>query len=413
MGRSGRRTAIAVAAALALLAPWRAAAEDVGAMPQATRSAEVLTGIDVLAAENFAPIAGLRIGLLTHKAGRDRTGQRTIDVLAAAKGVQLVRLFSPEHGLGADREGEIAADVDRATKLPIVSLYGASKRPDPATLAGLDAIVIDLQDVGVRFYTYATTMAYVMEAAAKQRLKVIVLDRPNPISAAGVRGPVLDRDQRSFVGYFQMPIVHGMTMGELARLFNAENRIGANLAVVEMRGYRRQSWFDETGLTWVSPSPNLREAAATVLYPGIGMLEFTNLSVGRGTATPFEVVGAPWVDGRALAKALERRHIAGVRITPVEFTPKASRFAGERCSGIRITVQDRKSVDAVQLGIALAVALRRLHASDFAAKELIRLLGSREAVAAVEAGKDPTAIETAWQPGLRKFRELQAKHLIY
>lgn len=410
----GIKAAIAVAAVLLLLAPGRhAAAEDLDTMPQVTQSAEVLTGIDVLSAENFAQLAGMRIGLLTHKAGRDRNGRRSIDVLAAANGVQLVRLFSPEHGLGADREGEIAADVDQATKLPIVSLYGTSKRPEPAALAGLDAIVIDLQDVGVRFYTYATTMAYVMEAAAKQRTKVIVLDRPNPIGAAGVQGPVLDRDQRSFVGYFQMPIVHGMTMGELARLFNAENGIGADLTVIGMRGYRRGSWFDETGLTWVSPSPNLRQVAATVLYPGIGMLEFSNLSVGRGTPTPFELVGAPWVDGAGLAKALQRRHIAGVRIAPVEFTPRSSRFAGERCRGIRITVQDRKAVDAVRLGIELSVALRRLHANEFASKELIRLLGSREALAAVDAGKDPAAIEAAWQPGLRKFRELQAKHLIY
>lgn len=388
-------------------------AQDSLAMAETPTSNSVLTGIDVLAQDNFAALAGLRVGLLTHKAGRDRSGRRTVDVLAAAPGVKLVRLFSPEHGLGADREGEIAADFDQATRLPIVSLYGASKRPDAASLAGLDAIVVDLQDVGVRFYTYATTMAYMMEAAAKARLKVIVLDRPNPIGAAGAQGPVLDRDQRSFVGYFQMPIQHGMTLGELARLFNGENGMGADLSVIGMRGYKRASWFDETGLAWVSPSPNLRKLAATVLYPGIGMLEFTNLSVGRGTPTPFEVVGAPWIDGPALASALQRRRIAGVRITAVDFTPKSSRFAGQRCAGVRISLQDRGAVDANRLGIELAVALRRLHPAQFESRDLIRLLGSREVLAAIDAGKEPSAIEASWQPALRAFRELQGKYLIY
>lgn len=406
------RVAAAALLMLAISAP-AGLAQTADAMPKAETAGRVMTGIDVLEAERFRPLAGLRIGLLTHKAGRDREGRRSIDVLAKAEGVALVRLFSPEHGLGADREGEIGGDTDKASGLQIVSLYGASKRPDAAAFAGLDAVVVDLQDVGVRFYTYATTMAYVMEEAARQRIKVIVLDRPNPIGAAGVQGPILDKEQRSFVGYFETPIAHGMTLGELAQLFNAENRIGADLTVIAMQGYRRESWFDETGLAWESPSPNLRQLAAAILYPGIGMLEFTNLSVGRGTASPFELVGAPWVDGPALAKALQQRRVAGVRVTAAEFTPRASRFAGERCRGIRIGIESRNAVDAVRLGVEIAVALRRLHSDAFASKDLIRLLGSKEALAAINAGKDPATIEAAWLPGVQKFRQLQAKHLIY
>ena len=280
-------------------------------------------------------------------------------------------------------------------------------------LQGLDAVVIDLQDVGVRFYTYATTMAYLMEEAAKARVKVFVLDRPNPIDGAGVAGPVLDKDLKSFVGYFEMPILHGMTLGELARLFNAENRIGADLEVVAMRDYARGSWYDETGLTWTSPSPNLRRLSGTVLYPGIGMLEFANLSVGRGTQTPFEVLGAPWMDGAALANALARQRLTGVRVARTDFTPTASKFVGERCSGVRLTVDDRARLDAVSLGLEVAVALRRLHAEIFEHKALAQLLGSRAALNQIEAGARASDIIAAWQPRLAAFKDMRQKYLLY
>lgn len=410
--RAGLVSAAFLLLALAAAAGRPAVAQESDSVA-APKTVKVLTGIDVLVKEGFAPVSGLRLGLLTHKAGRSSDGRRTIDVLAKAPGVQLVALFSPEHGLGADREGNIAAASDAATGLPIHSLYGASKRPTPEMLAGLDAIAIDLQDVGVRFYTYATTMAYVLEEAAKARVKVIVLDRPNPIGAAGLAGPLLDADQRSFVGYFEMPIQHGLTMGELARLFNAENGIGADLAVVAMQGYVRASWFDETGLPWESPSPNLRRLSGTVLYPGIGALEFTDLSVGRGTPTPFEVVGAPWIDGAALTKELQRRHVPGVRIASAEFTPKASKFKAERCFGVRFVVEDRRRFDAVRLGVELAVALRRLHPDKFETRELLKLLGSREAVAAIDAGKDPAAIVASWKDGQARFEAKAAPHRLY
>lgn len=373
----------------------------------------LLTGIDVLEREAFARLHGLRIGLLTHKAGRTQDGRRTIDVLAAADGVRLVALFSPEHGLTADREGEIAGATETVTRLPVHSLYGTTKRPTPEMLRGLDAIVIDLQDVGVRFYTYATTMAYAMEEAARARVKVVVLDRPNPIAAAGISGPVLEADLRSFVGYFAMPIQHAMTMGEMARMFNAENGIGADLHVVAMQGYARERWYDETGLAWISPSPNLRRLQATVLYPGIGMLEFANISVGRGTPFPFEHIGAPWVDGKALAAALRHRQIPGVRIEAVEFTPKASKFAGQRCSGVRFTVDNRARFDAVRLGVEVAAALRGLHGEAFELRDLGRLWGSRKDLAALATGKEPAAIMNGWQPALQAFHQKRAPYLIY
>lgn len=405
--------ALVLAALAALLGIFPALAEGPETVALPPSPPKVLTGIDVLAKDGFAPLAGLRLGLLTHKAGRAADGRRTIDVLAAAPGVKLVALFSPEHGLGADKEGNIAGTTDAATGLPIHSLYGTSRRPTPQMLAGLEAIAIDLQDVGVRFYTYATTMAYLMEEAAKARIKVFVLDRPNPIGGADISGPMLDPDQRSFVGYFEMPVVHGLTLGELARLFNAENRIGADLAVIAMQGYQPNSWFDETGLAWESPSPNLRRLSATVLYPGIGMLEFANLSVGRGTATPFEVVGAPWIDGAALARELQRRRVPGVRIASAEFMPRGSKYKAERCFGVRLAVEDRRRFDAVRLGVEIASALRRLHPDRFEIREVIRLLGSREALAAIEGGKDAAAIASAWKAPITRFRALADPYRLY
>jgi len=394
-----------------------AKAEEPAAAPVPDRDqakrVKVQLGIDVLAAGGFAPLAGLRIGLLVNDASRDGSGRRTVQVLASAQGVQLVVLFSPEHGLGADRDGKIASGRDSETGLPIHSLYGAQRRPADNMLAGLDAVVVDLQDVGVRFYTYATTMGYLMEVAARRRLKVFVLDRPNPIGAAGVRGPMLDPDLRSFTGYFPMPLQHGMTLGELATMFNGELQTGADLTVIAMRGYRRDSWFDGTGLPWVNPSPNLRTVSAAVVYPGVALIEGTNVSVGRGTPVPFELVGAPWIDGPALAAYLERRGIAGVRFEPAVFTPNSDRYAGKRCQGIRIVLLDREALDAPRLGMELAVALHRLHPKMFAVKDMLALLGSRPTLAAIEADKDPAVIAQRWQAGVEAFAAMRAKYLLY
>jgi uncharacterized protein YbbC (DUF1343 family) len=380
---------------------------------QQAKQAKVQLGIDALAAGGFAELAGLRIGLLANDASRDSAGRRSIDVLAKAPGVKLTALFSPEHGLGADREGSIASGRDAATGLPIHSLYGKSRRPSAAMLAGLDAVVVDIQDVGARFYTYATSMAYLMEEAARRRIRVIVLDRPNPIAPAGVRGPMLDAGLESFVAYFPMPVQHAMTLGELAQMFNAENRIGADLHVVKVRGWRRDMWFGDTGLPWVNPSPNLRTPDAAILYPGVALIEQTNVSVGRGTETPFLLVGAPWIDGKALAARLERRAIPGVAFARASFTPSADRHAGKPCHGVRITLTDRSVLDAPRMGVELAAALRRLYPQTFTVRDMLALLGSRSTLAAIEAGEDPAAMAEGWRAGLRAFERLRARHLLY
>jgi uncharacterized protein YbbC (DUF1343 family) len=373
----------------------------------------VLTGIDVLEAEGFGPLVGRRVGILTNHTGRDSAGRRTIDLLAKAPGVHLTMILSPEHGLGADREGQIASGKDQATGLPIYSLYGAKLRPSESLLSRLDALVVDLQDVGVRFYTYATTMAYAMEVAAHAGTAVYVLDRPNPITAAAVQGPVLERNLRSFTGYFPMPVQHGMTLGELAEMFNGENRIGAKLTVVPMRDYRRSLWFDETGLAWVNPSPNLRSLDQATLYPGVALIEAANVSVGRGTDRPFELVGAPWIDGEALAKRLESRTIAGVRFSAVEFVPTDDRYARTPCRGVRITLTDRAALNAPYLGIELAAALRELYPDKFQLGHTLGLIGSQATLDAIRDGVDPRSVPERWRADLEAFKVVRAKYLIY
>ncbi|HEV3141179.1 MAG TPA: exo-beta-N-acetylmuramidase NamZ domain-containing protein, partial [Vicinamibacterales bacterium] len=308
----------------------------------------VLTGIDVLEANGFAELQGKRVALLTNQTGKDRAGRSTIDILAHAPGVALVALFSPEHGIRGLLDEKVASSRDEATGLTIHSLYGDTRRPTEAMLAGVDSVVVDLQDIGARFYTYPATMAYVMEEAAKRGIAVVVLDRPNPIGAA-VEGPIQDPAAIGFTGYLPMPIRHGLTIGELARLFNGERKIGAALTVVPMRNWGRTEWFDETGVPWTNPSPNMRNMAAATVYPGIGAIEGTNISVGRGTDTPFEQIGAPWIDGSALAAFLNARAIPGIRFYPVAFTPAAgSKFGGQQCSGVFLIVTDRNVLRPVR-----------------------------------------------------------------
>ncbi len=325
-------------------------ASQTAAVPAAP-SLPVLSGIDVLRAEGFALLAGKRVALLTNHTGRARDGSATIDLLATAPNVKLVSLFSPEHGIRGLVDASVPSTKDEKTGLPIHSLYGTTRRPTDETLAGLDTIVIDLQDIGTRFYTYMTSMAYILEEAAARKIAVVVLDRPNPIGGVQIEGPALDESAIGFTGYFPaMPIRHGMTIGELAKLFNAERKINANLTVVAMKNWRRDAWFDETGLTWIGPSPNMRNLHQATLYPGIGAFESTNISVGRGTDTPFEQVGAPWIDGVRLAEALNARQIAGVRFYPVRFTPASSKFANEECQGVFMVITDRAALRPVRVG---------------------------------------------------------------
>lgn len=381
--------------------------------PSRPAQSEVLAGIDVLRADGFALLQGRRVGLVTNQAGRARDGTSTIDLLYRADGVRLVALFSPEHGLRGTSEERVPSGRDEATGLPVYSLYGETLRPTPEMLRDLDTLVIDLPDVGARFYTYMTTLAYVLEEAAKHGIRVVVLDRPNPINGFQIEGPTLEPELKGFTGYFPMPIRHGLTLGELARLFNDEQKIGADLTVVPMKGWRRDLWFDETGLPWVNPSPNIRNLLQAALYPGLGAIEGTNLSVGRGTDTPFQQIGAPWIDGVELARVLNARGLPGVRFYPVTFTPTASKYARERCQGVFIVITDRATLRPVRVGIEIAAALYRLYGARFDLDAATRLIGSREVVRRIRAGEDPARIAADWAVDEGRWRLLAARYLLY
>jgi uncharacterized protein YbbC (DUF1343 family) len=373
----------------------------------------VLTGVDVLERDGFKQLAGLRVGLVTNHTGRDRKGRQTIDVLREAAGVRLVALFSPEHGIRGAADEKVSDTKDEKTGLPIYSLYGETRRPKAEQLKDLDALVYDIQDVGARFYTYISTLGYVMEEAAKAHLPVFVLDRPNPINGTEVEGPTADADKLSFVAYHTIPVRHGMTVGELARLYNDQRKIGCDLRVVKMEGWRRSMWFDSTNLTWVNPSPNMRSLTEATLYPGVGVLEVTNLSVGRGTDTPFELVGAPWIDGQRLAAYLNARQVAGVRFVPVRFTPKSSVYKGEECGGINIAVTDRTQLRAVMVGLEIAVALRRLYPAEWKVDGLTRLLVNAATLERIKRADAPDEIAASWSTGLAEFRRARNKALLY
>ena len=418
------RLATLVAAATAETAPpvaytARSPKPAIRAVTAAARAGEpsprapVQTGIDVLRAEGFARLAGAKVALLTNHTGVARDGTSTIDLLHAAKNLTLVALFSPEHGIRGTLDDKVPSGKDEKTGLPIYSLYGDVRRPTDATLAGVDTIVIDLQDIGVRFYTYAATMGLVMEEAARRNIAVVVLDRPNPIDGWRIEGPTSDEAVLGSTSYLRMPIRHGLTIGELAQLFNGERKIGAKLSVVKMPRWRRDWWFDDTGAPWINPSPNMRSLIEATLYPGIGAIEFSNISVGRGTDTPFERIGAPWIDGLQLAAALNARDIPGVRVYPIRFTPTASVYANQVCGGVALIVTDREAFRPTRLGIEIASALTRLYPGDYRLKPEDRLVGSVSTTARVAAGEDPAAIVASWAGDEAKWRLLRAKYLIY
>ena len=386
-------------------------AEEGGAL--APEQSEVLNGIDVLARDGFKELQGLRVGLITNHTGRDRAGRQTIDVLREAPGVKLAALFSPEHGIRGQLDEKFSDTRDEQTGLPIYSLYGETRRPKPEQLKDLDALVFDIQDIGTRFYTYASTMGYAMEEAAKARLPFFVLDRPNPIGGLEVDGPVADADKLSTIAYHQIPVRHGMTVGELARLFNEQRQLGCDLRVVKMENWRRGMWLDATGQTWVNPSPNMRSLTEATLYPGVGLLETTNVSVGRGTDTPFEVVGAPWLDGRKLAAYMNGRGLAGVRFVSVRFTPRASVHKEQECGGVNLIVTDRARFRPVRTGLELAVALRRLYPNDWKVEDYRRLLVNGDTLERVRRADEPESIERAWQTQLADFRRARARALLY
>ena len=385
------------------------------------RNGSVKTGIDVLEEHAFdvLQVAGRnqRIGLLTNQTGVDADGRRTIDVLAHAQGVSLEAIFSPEHGVtGTLDTTDVNNSKDAATGIPVYSVYGAKdsdRRPPLDVMRNLDAVVIDIQDAGVRFYTYETTLGYFLEAAARTNVEVIVLDRPDPITGSFVQGPVSDPGRESFTNYWTVPLRHAMTMGELAKMFNAERNLNARLTILPMEGWQRGDWFDSTGLAWVNPSPNLRSPTEATLYPGVALIEGTNVSVGRGTDSPFELVGAPWIKSRELAAYLNAREIAGVRFVPVTFTPIASNYARQKCEGVNLILTDRNALEAPELGIEVAAALKKLYPTDYKMERMMELLANQAVYDALVAGEDPRRIAQDWQDGLQKFEATRKKYLIY
>jgi uncharacterized protein YbbC (DUF1343 family) len=379
----------------------------------ATPASATQPGIDVLEGMNFAPLRGKHVGVITNQTGVDSQGRRTIDVLAHADGVKLVAIFSPEHGIAGKADVNVPNAKDDATGLPIFSLYGDTRTPTDDMLKGIEALVFDMQDAGVRFYTFTSTMGYCMEGAAKHKIPFFVLDRPNPLGGERIEGPMLDKGRISFTGYFSMPVVYGMTLGELARMFNAENNTGAELHVVAMKNWRRSETYDETGMKWIPPSPNLRNLNEAFIYPGIETLQPGGISVGRGTETPFEVFGAPWVQADRLQKNMADRNIPGVRFTPTQFTPGTGPYPGEVCNGLKIEVTDRATFDAIRLALEAADAFHRLYPDRFEMTKLTTLLGSASTVDALVNYVPAVQIISSWSPDLAKFKIMRAKYLLY
>ncbi|HNP65511.1 MAG TPA: DUF1343 domain-containing protein [Woeseiaceae bacterium] len=375
---------------------------------------DVLPGIDVLVRDEFRQLAGARVALITNHTGLSRDGQGTIRLLHDAPGVDLVRIFSPEHGLEGKLDIPLIDDgADGETGIPVISLYGELRRPTAATLADIDTIVFDIQDIGTRFYTYISTMGNAMIAAAEHGVRFVVLDRPNPINGVSVEGPVLDDGLQSFVGFHRIPVRHGMTVGELALLFREELALDLDLQVVRTEAWRREQFFDDTGLAWVDPSPNMRSLRAALLYPGIGLLETTNVSVGRGTDTPFELFGAPWIDGVSLAANLNARQLDGISFAAMVFTPNTSTYAGQRCEGVRITITDRTRLRPLTVGFAIAEQLLRDYGEAWETQRYLRLLGNAATLAALLNGKTAKEIEAVYRPELDAFITRRARFLLY
>jgi uncharacterized protein YbbC (DUF1343 family) len=376
----------------------------------------VLCGIDVLIRDDFRQLEGSRVALITNHTGRTADGRSTIDVLHAADNLELVRLFAPEHGLRGLLDEPIADETDPRTGLKVYSLYnpGAGDgrfRPTTAQLEGVDTLVFDIQDIGTRFYTYVGTMGYAMEVAAEKGLRFVVLDRPNPVGGVAVEGPVADERHLGLTAYHPIALRHGMTAGELAKLFNGERNLGVNLEVIKVEGWRRDMLWEQTGLTWVNPSPNMRTLNQALLYPGVALIEASNVSVGRGTDTPFELIGAPWINGRELAARMNALNLPGVAIYPIEFTPDSSRFVGEKCQGIQILVTDRARLNPIRLGSELAAMLGRLY-PEWQEERLVRLVQNDQAARDILAGGYDLA-EPRWRPRLEEFERIRERYLIY
>jgi uncharacterized protein YbbC (DUF1343 family) len=383
------------------------------AKPQHSHSARIQVGLDVLEAQKFSPLHGKRIGLITNHTGLDSQGRSTIEALAHAPNVKLVALFSPEHGIAGHADEKISSSKDASTGLPIYSLYGEHLRPTEDMLSGLDALVFDVQDAGVRFYTYTTTMAYCIEEAAKHNIAFFVLDRPNPLGGDIVEGPMLDPDKTSFVAYYPLPVRYALTIGELAQLFNSENHINADLHVIPLKNWHRNLFFESTSLRWVPPSPNLRTLKGSLLYPGLEILQNAGVSVGRGTESPFEEFGAPWINGEQVAADLNARSLPGVHFVNQPFIPVSGLYAGDRCGGVGIRVTDRNSLRSMRVGLEIAAELQKKYPKDFDVTKIILLLGNAESVNALQSGIAPEKTIDSWSKDLAAFDSVRHKYLLY
>ena len=416
-GPSALRAEVATLVAASIVdSPTRLAERStpvVPLVPKVPAIRPVDCGIDVLARRNFLELKGKRVGLVTNHSGRTKAGVSTIDVLFAAPGVDLVALYSPEHGIRGAVDAEVADAKDDKTGLPIFSLYGKSRKPSAASLSGVEVLVFDVQDIGARFYTYISTLGLVLEAAKENQIPVVVLDRPNPIGGVAVSGPIRDPDFASFIAHHALPVRHGMTIGELARLFNNERSIGADLTVIPIEGWRRTDLFDRSGLEWVNPSPNIRSLTEALLYPGVGLLEASNLATGRGTDTPFERLGAPWIDDRTFARAMNELVMPGVRFVPARFTPTERQYAGEECKGVQIAITDWSTFEPIELGLGLAVTLKKLYPRQWESAGFLKMLADRDAYEALLGGGDVAAIKATWDAELTAFAKVRAKYLIY
>jgi uncharacterized protein YbbC (DUF1343 family) len=373
----------------------------------------VQAGLDVLEAEKFAPLRGKRVGLITNHTGVDFQGRTTIELLAHAPGVQLVALFSPEHGIAGHADEKVSSSRDASTGLPIYSLYGEHLRPTDEMLKGLDALVFDVQDAGVRFYTYTTTMGYCMEEAAKHGIGFYVLDRPNPINGEVVEGPMLDADKTGFVAYYPVPVRYGLTIGELAQLYNTENHINCELHVIPMKNWHRNYFYQSSGIRWIPPSPNLRTLKGSILYPGLEILQNSGVSVGRGTEAPFEEFGAPWMDGQEVAQALNARNLPGVHFANQPFVPVSGLYAGQHCGGVGVRVTEPAAVRSMRIGLEIATVLQKKYPDQFDVTKMIILLGNDATVQQVKEGTPPELIVANWAEALGAFDRVRHKYFLY
>ena len=380
-------------------------------------AADFQTGIEVLLHDRLDLVHGKNVGLITNPTGVNRELVSDVDLLAHTPGVHLVALFGPEHGIrGAQQAGaSVGSGRDPITGLPVYSLYGKTRQPTPAMLTGVDVLVFDIQAVGARFYTYLYTMADAMKAAAAARIPIIVLDRPNPIGGTAVQGPVLDPKYASFVGEYPIPLRYGMTIGELAEFFNNQFHIGADLTVVKMRGWTRSMYYDGTPLQFVMPSPNMPTETTALVYPGMGLVEGTNVSEGRGTTRPFEIVGAPWIDAERLSRVLNEKHLAGVRFRPVHFTPTFSKYEGKPCNGVEVHVMDRDAFNPVVVGLTVIATIHDLYPRQFAfnASDFDRLVGNDWVRQDIEKGVPVSEMQRRWKADLSQFEKVRQKYLLY